>query len=155
MTQAFTKECFETKQGGFGQTAAVIATVSFPGFLALLLTVFENGRAGMGFSIGQWGPRHRVGAGWNQGFCLTVQESLATDPGLVSAIGGEGSDRRIDRYWFQQSGKDLGILPRGGSQFRRNDFMRARIHRQMELTPSPPSQNPVLVPMPLTRAVPL
>lgn len=54
VAQAFTKACFETKQGGFGQTATVIAAVNFPGFVPMLLTVFEKGSTGMGLSIGQW-----------------------------------------------------------------------------------------------------
>ena len=76
-----------------------------------------------------------------------------TGPGIVGAIGGDGSDRLIGRYLFQQGGKDLGILHRGGGQFRCNDFVRAGIHRQMELTPGPPSLDPVLASMPFTRAV--
>ena len=76
-----------------------------------------------------------------------------TDPSIVGAIGGDGSDRLIGRYWRQQGGKDFGIMDRGGGQFRRNDLMRAGIHRQMKFTPGPPSLDPVLAPMPLARAV--
>ena len=44
-----------------------------------------------------------------------------TDPSIVGAIGGDGSDRLTGRYWRQQGWKDLGIRDRGGGQFRRND----------------------------------
>ena len=127
IAQAFTKACFETRHGGFGQTATVIATVHFPGFVPMLLPVFKDGGTGMGLSIGPWRPRHRVGTRWNQGRCLAVQESLVTDPSLVGAIGGHGSDRLTGRYWRQQGWKDLGIMDHGGGQFRRNDRMRAGI----------------------------
>lgn len=50
-----------------------------------------------------------------------------TNPSIVGAIGGDGSDRLIGRYLLQQGWKDLGIMDRGGGQFRRNDRMRAGI----------------------------
>ena len=54
IARAFTKACFETRHGGFGQAATVIATVHFPGFVPMLLPVFKDGGTGMGLSIGPW-----------------------------------------------------------------------------------------------------
>ena len=109
VAQRVAKEGFEAKHGRFGQAAAVVTALDFPRLGTLLPEVFDHGGAWMGSPIRQRRPRHRAGAGRNQGGYPTVQEGGVAGPGIVGPIGGDRGDRLIGGQWLQQRWQDLRV----------------------------------------------
>ena len=83
ISQLPTEEGFEAKHSRFSQTAAMVAMMDFPRLGVVVLDIFQDGRARMRPASGQRRPRHRPGAGQNQGGCPAVEQGLMAGMGII------------------------------------------------------------------------